>query len=85
ISPDASFANLFDEDRVALNRYVHDQPLEPGHYYWRVRAIPHGKEPTEWSAPLDFAINPPDLVITVDVSVDPVRGVSEAIAKAKEV
>jgi len=84
IASDASFASLVDEDRVALNRYIHDEPMAPGHYYWRVRAIPHGEEPTAWSSPLDFAINPPDSVVTVDVSGDPMRGVREAVAKAKE-
>lgn len=83
IASDASFENLVDEDRVALSRYVHDQPLAPGRYHWRVRAIPHEQEPTPWSTPLQFAIREPDLVVRVDASGEPVQAVRDAVAKVK--
>jgi hypothetical protein len=38
IASDPRFADLVDEDRVALNRSVHDEPLASGSYYtgkWR--------------------------------------------------
>ena len=84
IASDAAFTALVDEDRVVLNRYVHDKPLPAGSYHWRVRAIPHGGEATNWSAALDFVVNESDLVLTVDVSGDPELGVKAAVAKAKE-
>lgn len=65
IATDADFETLVDEDRVALNRYVHDAPFPPGQYHWRVRAIPYGEDPTNWSAPQDFTIRDADLVVTV--------------------
>lgn len=84
IASDAAFDKLVDEDRVVLNRYVHDEPLPAGNYHWRVRAIPHAKSPEEWSAPSGFVISEPDLLVTVDVSEDPVRGVAQAVEKVKK-
>jgi hypothetical protein len=83
IASDAAFTALVDVDRVALNRYVHDARLGPGRYHWRVRAIPHRGEATHWSVPFDFVVKEPDLLVTVDVSGDPVQGVRAAVAKAK--
>ncbi len=84
IAADAGFTTLIDEDRVALNRYVHDEPLVPGTYHWRVRAIPHAEEPEEWSQPAVFVIHKPELMVTVDASEDPVRGVAQAVEKVKQ-
>lgn len=49
-----------------LNRYVNDEPLAPGTYHWRMRAIPHAEEPEELSQPAVFVIHKPELVVTVD-------------------
>jgi len=49
IATDSDFETLVDKDRVSLNRYVHDSPFPPGQYHWRVRAIPYGEDPTNWS------------------------------------
>lgn len=77
------FTTSIDEDRVALNRYVHDEPLAPGSYHWRVRAIPHAEEPEEWSQLAVFVIHKPELMVTVDASEDPVQGVARAVEKVK--
>lgn len=83
ISTATNFATLVDKDRVALNRYVHDQPLLPGTYYWRVRAIPHGGSPLAWSDPSSFIIREPDFVVAVDTTKDVVSAVRDAVGKAR--
>ena len=38
IATDVDFTNVIDADRIAISRYVADQDLSPGIYYWRVRS-----------------------------------------------
>jgi hypothetical protein len=66
IAKDSGFANIVDEDLVALARYVPDRPLPIGSYHWRVRPIQSGKPLGPWSAVQGFEILPPDEVVMVD-------------------
>jgi len=66
IARDPLFAEMVDEDRVALARYVPDRPLPAGTYHWRVRPAPTGKPAGSWSKTREFRILPPDQVVTVD-------------------
>lgn len=84
IGSDKAFVGLVDHDRVALNRYIHDRPLSPGTYHWRVRAIQPDGKPLAWSKSSQFTIKKPDFVVTVDVEKGLVHGVNSAVAKAKE-
>lgn len=84
ISATADFATLVDEDRVALNRYVHDQPLPPGTFFWRVRAIPHRDSPEAWSEPSRFTIREPEIVMQVDTAKDPAAAMRETVEKARD-
>jgi len=56
IAKDANFLKVVDCDTVYLNRYIHDLPLKPGRYFWRVRTIPYLLKPTSWSVPGSFTI-----------------------------
>ncbi len=73
-----------DEDRVALNRYVHDRPLAAGSYEWQVRSIRSGEQDGTWSAPSSFTIREPDKVVMVDVAKGLVAGIAEALKMADE-
>jgi len=66
IARDPLFAQVVDEDRVPLARYVPDRPLPAGTYHWRVRPMPAGQPAGDWSPVRGFEILPPDKVITVD-------------------
>lgn len=68
IAQTGSFETIFDQDSIPLARYVHDRPLAPGTYHWRVRAVPYQQSPTEWSKSQTFTITDVDEVVTVDVS-----------------
>ena len=83
ISKTESFEDLVDQDRVALNRYIHDKPLAPGTYHWRVRAVPHGEPPGDWSRSSAFTLRGPEIVVSVEGGKDPVAAVREALAKAR--
>lgn len=84
ISSNDAFDPLVDQDRVALNRYVHDKPFPPGTYHWRVRAIPYGGTPEDWSHAATFTIRESEVVVNVDATQkDVVAAVRDAVAKAR--
>jgi hypothetical protein len=75
ISREASGSwHIVDEDRVALNRYVHDQALEPGRYRWQVRAHHRGVAGA-WGEASVFTIREAERVLFVD----PARGLIEGL------
>lgn len=84
ISRSDSFTALHDEDAIDLVRYVHDRPLSPGTYYWRVRAVPSGHFATRWSRTGQFTITDVDTIVTVDRadSSDHVATIQKAAAEA---
>lgn len=67
-----------DEDRVALNRYVHDQPLQPGEYRWQVRSLHRGVAGT-WSESAVFTIREAERVLRVNVADGLVEGLKAAL------
>lgn len=72
---------VVDEDRVALNRYIADQPLSPGTYQWMVRT--HDRGVTEaWSEAVVFMIHEAERIIPVDAAKGMVIGFKEALARA---
>ncbi|NQU44435.1 right-handed parallel beta-helix repeat-containing protein [bacterium] len=85
IARDVEFKDLADEDQVYLNRYIHDRPLEPADYFWRVRGVPYAGKPGEWSKPDRFTICPCDETITVEYDAeaeDHFEAVSKALTRA---
>lgn len=87
ISCDAGFVTLYDQDRVALNRYIHDRPMAPGNYFWRVRAVPMGEQPGAWPSASSFTITPCDEEVRVEYlanAADHGAAVDAAMARARE-
>ena len=87
IAADRAFKNVIDEDTVCLNRYIHDRPLQPGMYFWRIRAGRSDGAPGGWSEPADFTVTPCDKEVQVayDASApDHLAAVDAALAKARE-
>ena len=54
VATDAGFEHLVI-DKFAEAIYKHTPPLEPGHYYWRVRAESEA-EVTPWSVTAEYMI-----------------------------
>ncbi|NQU42696.1 right-handed parallel beta-helix repeat-containing protein [bacterium] len=86
IASDEEFVNVVDQDKVYLNRYIHDRPLATGEYYWRVRALPWATDPTDWSTTGHFTVTPCDEQVQVSYSAgawDHLSAVQAALAQAK--
>lgn len=77
----AGAVEVVDEDRVALNRYVHDRALAPGTYRWQVRPHHRGQAGT-WSEAAVFTIREAERVLRVDAAKDPVEGFKEVLKQA---
>lgn len=87
IAADRAFQSVLDEDTVCLNRYIHDRPLPPGTYFWRVRTGRSGGARSSWSAPAGFAVTPcdKDLQVAYDAAApDHFAAVDVALARARE-
>ncbi len=87
IASDVDFRNIIDQDKVLLNRYIHDHPLTYGAYYWRVRAILHEEAPAAWSASQSFIVLPCDEEIRVnhpEENEDHAALIMEAVERAQE-
>lgn len=69
---------IVDEDRVALNRYVHDRPLEPGRYRWQLRAHHRGAAGT-WSEESFFTIREAERVLSVDPDLGLIEGFRDVL------
>jgi hypothetical protein len=67
IAEDEQFSSIIDNDTVLLSRYVHDQPFNPGSYYWRTRSITYAGNISEWQDTVSFTIEEPQEVITVSL------------------
>ena len=59
IARDRGFSALEDEDAIAMDRYVHLQPLAPGRYWWRVAAADEQGWRGPWTAPHQLEISAP--------------------------
>lgn len=57
IASSKDFASLVDKAKTEKHYYVRGEPLAPGKYYWRVRAI-KGDEVSAWSKVGRFRVNP---------------------------
>lgn len=87
IAKDANFHKVVDCDTVFLNRYVHDLPLKPGKYFWRVRTILYLLKPSSRSVSGSFTISKCEVVVKVSKPVKKNNHTSEvlrAITKVKE-
>ncbi len=86
IAKDQEFNQIIDEDVTALNRYVADFPLEPGQYYFRVRAKMDSGAAGAYSV-VPFTVAGYDEIITVkpdNAGTDYSQIVDEAVAQAKQ-
>ncbi|NQU44597.1 right-handed parallel beta-helix repeat-containing protein [bacterium] len=86
LARDTDFGDVADRDRVNLARYVVDRPLEPGDYFWRVRAVSPDGKPQAWSEARALKITPCDETIRVDLkgSGEALPALRAALARASE-
>ena len=88
ISRDPGFKSMLDADSIYLNRYVPDQPLEPGMYYWRVRACRDGKPITDWTSSASFTVTACGREVRVadgKDAVDAGAAIRAAVQKARQI
>lgn len=67
IARDKEFTQVVDTDRIAavIHRYVPDQELAPGEYWWRVAAVTATGQQGAWSAARNFSVRPPERVFEI--------------------
>ncbi len=70
IAADPAFVQVVDQDRIAavIARYVPDQELVPGNYWWRVATVTASGQRAEWSATRMFSVRPPERVYEISKS-----------------
>jgi hypothetical protein len=65
IASDSSFTTLVDQDLIAMNRYVHREPLTPGSYWWRVASVDSEGQPGPWSPSKQLTVQLPSNVYDI--------------------
>ena len=67
IAADPTFGHVVDQDRIAavIARYVPDQELAPGNYWWRVATVTAMGQRGVWSATRMFSVRPPERVYEI--------------------
>jgi len=83
ISRDSGFASIVHADTIYLNRYVPDQPLEPGMYYWRVRACQDGNPLEDWTSAASFTVAGFDRAVRIVDGDDAGANVRAAVKTAR--
>jgi hypothetical protein len=67
IARDKEFSRVVDTDRIAavISRYVPDQELATGEYWWRVAVVAATGTQGPWSAARNFSVRPPERVFEI--------------------